>query len=669
MNSQLKKSVCPYDCPDTCGLVAEVKNNRVVKIGGDPAHPFTQGILCPKMIRYHDVVHSPARILQPLRRTGPKGSGQFTPVSWNEAIETITEQWASLIDSYGAESILPYSYAGTMGLVQRNCGEAFFHRLGASRLERTICSAAKGYGWSAVMGKTPAPDAAEAVDSDLIILWGTNALATNIHFYKLVQKAKKRGARVWVIETHETPTAKIADKLIIVRPGTDGALALGMMQVMEKKDLCDRDFIEEHVLGYEQFKAEILAQYSLERVSSLTGLAAGTIEELACTYAGARAPYISLGSGLSRYGNGAMTVRCIVCLPAVAGAWRKKGGGLFANTSTGGAFATGKITRADFGREDTRLINMNQLGHALNQITDPPVMGFYVYNSNPAIIAPDQNMVIKGLARKNLFTVVHERFMTDTALYADIILPATTSLEHSDIYRSYGHYFVQRAFPVIEPLGEAKSNWDVFAMLAKALGFTEEYFSYSAEEMIEQLIDQPTPWLAAVDREQLKAGRWVRLPVSPDYKLTYQTPSGKIEIYNERESEPLPGYLKPHGGEDEYWFMNAPSLYSLNGTFNELPELVKKKGVMLLFMNPRDALQNGFQDGQRVVAYNDRGQATFILKISLRAPEKVVFSEGILWTKDCPGQRSVNALTSQRLTDRAQGSTFYDTKVSVRAEN
>ncbi|MFZ5946241.1 MAG: molybdopterin-dependent oxidoreductase [Bacillota bacterium] len=665
MNREIKKSVCPFDCPDTCGLVVEVENGNAVKIKGDSEHPFTRGTLCPKMLNYEKTVYSPERILTPLIRTGPKGSNRFTEIPWDEAIEQIKTRWLDIIDKYGSEAILPYSYAGTMGIVQRNCGEAFFYRLGASRLDRTICSSAKGYGWASVMGGTPAPHPDEVLESDLIILWGTNAAATNIHFLQNVRRVKKKGAQVWLIETHETPTAAAADRVIIVKPGSDGALALGMMHILERDSLIDKEFIENYVLGYKELK-ENLRDYTPENVSKITGLAEKEIVELAHLYASARAPFISLGTGLSRYGNGAMTVRCITCLPAVIGAWQKRGGGLFANIATSGAFAGNIITREDFNRRATRLINMNQLGEALTKITDPPVMGFYVYHSNPAAVAPDQNMVIEGLKREDLFTVIHERFMTDTALYADIILPATTSLEHSDIYRSFGHYCLQRAFPVIKPLGKAKSNWDVFSLLAKALDFTEEYFCQTADELIEKLLDSPTPWLQQVNLDDLKSGKAVELPLPEDYKLKFKTPSGKIEILNPREDKSLPGYFPPHGDDAAYWFMNAPSIYSLNSTFNEQPELVCKKGEMNLFMNPVDAEKEGLSDGQQVKAYNKRGEVDFILKISNRAPQGVVFSEGIRWIKDCPGSRSVNALTSQRLTDRANGSTFYDTKVDVR---
>lgn len=662
----IKRSVCPYDCPDACGLLVEVVDGKAIKVSGDPEHPHTQGTLCSKMNHYEKTVHSSGRIVQPLLRTGPKGTGEFRPISWDEATEHIKTRWGKIIAEHGAESILPYSYAGTMGLVQRNIGEAFFHKLGASRLERTICSSAKGYGWSTVMGSTMAIHPNEVAESDLIILWGTNLLATNIHLMHQIREAKRRGALVWLIETYESSATQIADKVIMVRPGSDGALALGMMHVLVEKNLVDEEFIAEHVQGFELFAEKTLPEYSPEVVSQITGITAETIEEMAILYGRARAPFIALGSGLSRYGNGAMTVRAITCLPASVGAWAKPGGGLLASVGTGSAFAMDKITREDFMQESTRIVNMNQLGSVLQEMDQPPIMSLYVYHSNPAVIAPDQNAVLQGLLREDLFTVVHERFMTDTARYADLILPATSSLEHSDLYRSYGHYCIQQAFPVIPSVGEAKSNWDVFRLLAKAMGFEESFFQQTTEEIIEELLRVPTSWLKEIDMNKVREGRPVELPLPLDYKMKYKTPSGKIEIFNPREVETLPTYNDPHGDDAPFWFMNVPGLYSLNSSFNERSDLLEKREAMYLMMNPRDAAEKGLQDKQEVVAFNERGEVTFVLQITRKAPVGVVVAEGIFWIKNSLGDRSVNALTSQRLTDRAAASTFYDTKVDVR---
>ncbi|QDR78980.1 molybdopterin-dependent oxidoreductase [Sporomusa termitida] len=663
---EVVRSVCPYDCPDACGLLVLVKAGKVVKVQGDPDHTFTRGTLCPKMAHYERTVHSPQRLTTPLRRRGAKGSGSFAPVSWDEAIASITTKWQAIIEQHGPEAILPYSYAGTMGLVQRNAGHPFFYSLGASQLERTICSPAKGCGWSAVMGQTMALHTREIHASDLIILWGLHALATNLHIMHDIRIARKQGARVWLIDTYENPTARAADWLIVVRPGTDGALALGMLHVIARENLADQDFVNRYVQGYEELKATVLPEYTPAAVSRITGLAAADIEELARLYASARAPYIQLGSGLSRYSNGAMTVRAIVCLPAVVGAWAKPGGGLFAGTSTGAAFDTQGVTREDFIKKPARIINMNQLGQVLNETGKPPVMSLYVYHSNPAAIAPDQNQVLAGLAREDLFTVVHERFLTDTANYADIVLPATTSLEHSDIYRSYGHYGVQRARAVIPAVGQAKSNWEVFCLLAAAMGLQQSFFAQSADDLIDSMLARPTAWLAGTPLAALQAGFPVELPLPAGYKTEFKTPSGKIEILNTSQAEPLPRYTKPHGDKAGFWLINAPDPRLLNSSFNEREDLTRN-GKMRLKMNPADAGGQGLRDGQLVVAYNERGEVAFTLEVSSAVPAGVVVGEGVWWLQHVPGSRSVNALTSQRLTDQGRGSTFYDVKVNVRA--
>lgn len=668
MNAEWKRSVCPYDCPDACGLLVAVQEGRIAqKVKGDPDHPFTCGRLCAKMAHYEKTVHSPKRISRPLLRTGPKGTGQFRPVSWDEAIEHIAGRWRNLTDQYGAECILPFSYAGTMGLVQRNAGHPFFHRLGASRLDRTICAPAKDHGWKAVMGGTLGTDPKEAEYSDLIILWGIDAVATNIHFLPIVNRAKQRGAEVWVIDTYKTPTAKIADKVFLTKPGSDGALALGMMHVLTRDGLTDKQFIEKYVRGFAELKEQVLPGYSPESASDITGLPPSVIEAMARRYGQAKSPFIRLGSGLSRYGNGAMTVRTITCLPALTGAWAKKGGGLLGSTSSGAAFPITAITREDFMAKPARIINMNKLGEALTTRMEPPVMSLYVYHSNPAAVVPDQNAVLAGLGREDLFTVVHERFMTDTGLYADVVLPATTSLEHSDIYRSYGNYCYQRAYPAIAPAGEAKSNWEVFGLLARAMGFQEEIFQQTADEIIDQLLAESTPWLSAAGLEKLHSGQAVELPLPPDYKLDFRTPSGKIEIRNPEADEALPRYFKPHGDDAPYWLMTAPNTIMLNSSFNEREDLIDGQ-LMTLQMNPADAAGKNLREGQRVIAANQRGEATFILKVTDKVPAGVAVAQGVWQIGNAPGSRSVNALTSQRLTDQAAGSTFYDTKVDVRGE-
>ena len=396
---KIKRSVCPYDCPDACGLLVETVDGKAIKVTGDPDHPFTRGTLCPKMNRYQDTVHSPLRLTRPLLGTGEKGSGSFHPISWEEAIDLISNRWRTIIKQSGAEAILPYSYAGTMGLIQRNAGHPFFFRLGASRLDRTICSPAKEAGWKAVMGNTPAPHPDEVGESDLVILWGINAIATNIHFLHGVKIARKKGAIIWLIDTYQTLTSSVVDQTYIVRPGSDGALALGLMHLLVRDGLIDNHFLAAHVQGFEELKEKTLPDFPPEKVSGLTGLSSETIESMAKAYGRAKKPFIRLGSGLSRYGNGAMSTRTIVCLPALVGAYGKKGVGCLTSTNTGEAFAMKEILREDFIRGETRIVNMNRLGWALNEIQAPPIQSLYVYSSNPASVAPDQNKVLRGLSR------------------------------------------------------------------------------------------------------------------------------------------------------------------------------------------------------------------------------------------------------------------------------
>jgi anaerobic selenocysteine-containing dehydrogenase len=671
MALEMKRSVCPYDCPDTCGLLIGVEDGRAVTVAGDPEHPHSRGTLCPKMYHYQETVHSPRRLTTPLLADGPKGSGRFRPIAWPEAIERIRDRWQGIIQAHGGQAILPYSYAGTMGLIQRNAGHAFFHRLGASRLDRTICSPAKAAGWAATMGQTPAPHPDTVRASDLVILWGINALATSIHALQGVQAARKAGARVWLIDTYQTGTSDLADHTFRVRPGSDGALALGIMHILARDGMLDRGFLASHVQGFPELAGTVLPAYPPLRVAALTGLAVADLEQIAVGYGHAEAPFILLGNGLSRYGNGAMTIRTIACLPALVGAYDgRTGAGCFAGTSTGGAFALGQVTREDFLAGPVRMVNMNRLGAALLELDQPPVLSLYVYHSNPAAVAPDQNAVLKGLSRPDLFTVVHERFLTDTAAYADLVLPATSSLEHSDLYKSYGSYCIQRARAVVPAVGESRSNLAVFSLLAEAMGFTEPHFRMSADDHIDQLLAQPNVLREALDGEALEAGKAVQLPCLYGRPPRFATPSGRVEILNPREPSALPGYFPPHAEADglPLALMTAPSLYGLNSSFCERDALRARRKGMLLLMNPGDAAARNLADQSRVRAFNGRGEVCFILAVTPRVPAGVVVAEGVWWREFAPGSSTVNALTSQRLTDQGGGSTFYDNRVEVRAE-
>jgi anaerobic selenocysteine-containing dehydrogenase len=687
--TSLRRSACPHDCPDACGLLVEVDGDRVLGVRGDPDHPWSRGSLCPKVTGYHATVHAPSRLLTPLLRAGPKGAGAFRRATWDEAVSTIAGRWKSIVRERGAEAILPYSYAGTMGLVQRNAGHAFFHALGASRLDRTICSPAKDAGWKAVMGDTLAVDPEEAAESDLVVLWGIDAVATNVHFVARVKAARARGARILLVETYATSTARLADRVFLVRPGSDGALALGVMHLLEREGWVDRDFVAAHVQGFDELARDVLPEWTPARTAAATGLGPEEVVELAAALGRARAPFLRVGSALSRYGNGSMNVRTIVCIPAVLGAWARRGGGLLCGTSSSQAFDTAVVTREDLQTRPARLVNMNRLGHALTELDEPPVMSLYVYNSNPAAVAPDQNAVLSGLAREDLFTVVHERFPTDTVRFADVVLPATTSLEHVDLYRSYGQYAIQRARAAIPPVGEAKANWDVFRLLASAMGFEDPHFRLSADDLVDRLLGSPAPLREGLDRAALEEERAVMLQLPRDAKERFRTPSGKIEILNPRLAHPLPRVLPTHvelasrdarpsgtgalpteasrRGPSPLRLMTAPSLYGLNSSFlQEREDLRKKAGAMALRMSPADATARALRHGDLVEAWNDRGEVVFTLEVTESVPEGVVVAPGVRRLEEARGARTVNALTSQRLTDEGAGSTFYDNAVDVR---
>jgi anaerobic selenocysteine-containing dehydrogenase len=666
------RSVCPFDCPDACGLIVEVGRSeaggRVLKVRGDADHPYSQGSLCPKMTGYDRTVHSPDRLTHPLIRTGARGAGQFRPASWDEALAMVTARWKDVIAADGAEAILPYSYAGSMGLVQRNAGMALFHRMGASQLARTICTPAQDAGWEAVMGTTPGPSPEVARDSDLVVLWGINAVATNLHFVQRAKQARRGGAQVVLIDTYENDSAAVADEVVLVRPASDGALALAIIHVLARDGLADEGFLAREAVGWAELRGRVLAEYAPAAVSDRVGLAPAAIEALAHALGRARAPFIRIGGGLTRYGNGAMTVRSIVALAAVLGVYDRPGGGCLHSTGSAYAFDLSPVLGKDLLARPTRTINMNQLGRALAELRDPPVRAMYVWCANPAAVAPDQNAVLRGLTRDDLFLVVHDRFLTDTARCADVVLPATTSLEHADLYRAYGHYAVQRVRPAIPPLGEARPNWDVFCALAAGMGYADPIFQMTTDEVIDRLVERIDPaWLGERARAQLATGSAVLL--TPPAGPRWRTPSGKIELVNPQQPEPVPCDLPSHedGGALPLRLVTAPALHTLNSSFQERPELRARAGGMVLQLGPSEATARGLVDGQRVIAANERGEATFVLRVSGGVPPGIAVAEGVFWLAHAPGQRNVNALTSQRLTDQRDGSTFYDNRIDVRA--
>lgn len=660
------KSVCPYDCPDACGLIVSVGNNKVISVRGDRTHAFTRGTLCPKMAHYEKVIHSPLRLKSPMKRVGKKGIGedQYTRISWDEALDAIVNNFKETIDTYGSESILRYSYAGTMGVIQSPAADYFFRRIGATDQDRGICSPAKQAGFRSVYGDTLAIKPQEAQHSDLIVLWGINATATDVHILHDVNIAKKKGARVWIIDTHKTYTFSQAHEHIIVKPGSDGALALGMLHIIHRDGLADTDFIKEHVQGYDELVKEVLLNFTPEKASDICGVSVNRMTEFAHAYAKSKAPFIRLGSGLSRYGNGAMTCRAINALPAVVGAWQHLGGGLLSSASGNKFVGKEVMQQAHVHAPAKRLMPMIKLGEMLTNPEEVGVHSLYVFSSNPAITAPNQNVVRKGLMRNDLFTIVHERFFTDTCKYADIILPATTSVEHDDIYNSYGHYTIGTGYKLIDPVGESRSNWQVIAELAKRMGLEDAFFNLSERELIEQIVHTSSR-ISKSDQELILNGEPVEMTVPESYKMDFKTPSGKIELYNPQDVEPLIRYMPPYGDNAPFWLINGNDIRILDSSFCELdfndPELMK------LRIHPEDAKMYNINDGAEVEIYNDRGSVKIKAYYDDEVQRGTLVTLGVWWQSQSSDPHvAINALTAARPTDQGWGSTFYDVQVHIR---
>lgn len=660
------KSVCPYDCPDACGLIVSVDNNKVISVRGDRAHAFTRGTLCPKMAHYEKVIHSPLRLKSPMKRVGKKGIGkdQYTRISWDEALDAIVNNFKETIDTYGSESILRYSYAGTMGVIQSPAADYFFRCIGATDQDRGICSPAKQAGFRSVYGETLGIKPQEAQHSDCIVLWGINATATDVHILHDVNIAKKNGARVWIIDTHKTYTFSQAHEHIYVKPGSDGALALGMLHIIHRDGLADTDFIKEHVQGYDELVKEVLLNFTPEKASDICGVSVERMTEFAHAYATSKAPFIRLGSGLSRYGNGAMTCRAINALPAVVGAWQYLGGGLLSSASGSKFIGKDVMQQAHVHAPAKRLMPMIKLGEMLTNPEGVGVHSLYVFSSNPAITAPNQNVVRKGLMRNDLFTIVHERFFTDTCKYADIILPATTSVEHDDIYNSYGHYTIGTGYKLIDPVGESRSNWQVIAELAKRMGLEDAFFNLSERELIEQIVHTSSR-ISKRDQELILNGEPVEMTVPENYKMDFKTPSGKIELYNPQDVEPLIRYMPPYGDNGPFWLIIGNDIRILDSSFCELdfndPELMK------LRIHPEDAKMYNINDGAEVEIYNDRGSVKIKAYYDDEVQRGTLVTLGVWWQSQSSDPHvAINALTAARPTDQGWGSTFYDVQVHIR---
>jgi anaerobic selenocysteine-containing dehydrogenase len=675
------RSVCPHDCPSACALLIDARDGRLAAVTGDPDHPFTRGIICGKVRAYAERIDSPLRVLRPLRRTGRKGAGQFTPVTWDDAIAEIAARWRGIIESDGAEAILPFSYAGTMGQIQYYAGHPLFHALGASRLERTICVATAYAGWRATVGAVTGNDSEQMVGADLVVLWGINAAYTSVNVMTLVSRARARGAYVVAIDPYRTPTAAQADEHLQVRPGTDAALALAVMHVLVQEGCIDPRYIARATVGYDRLAAEVKG-WPPERVAAITGVPAERITAFARRYGAGPRTFVRIGIGLSRHDNGGMTCRTLACLPALTGAYADPHGG--ALLSSGGAFG---LDLSVFERPDLlprpapRAINMIQLGRALTDpALRPAVRALYVYNANPAAVCPDQIRVLRGLAREDLFTVVHEQVLTDTACWADLVLPATMSMEHEDLYRSYGHFHLQLAGPVLRPPGEAQPNWEVFGRLARALEVAESHYGRSPVDLIRDALARGDASVRGITYERLREEGSVRLSLPRPY-LPFAdgapTPSGKVELYSAALAAqglpPLPTYVPLREGPESADLVGRyplqcivpPNRFFLNSSFSQSERLRARQGTPTVLLSPQDAVARDIQDGDVVRVASARGQARFTARVNDAARPGVVVIEGIWWHRFHPGGRNVNVLTSDRVTDMGGGPALHSNLVQV----
>lgn len=665
------KSVCSLDCPDQCGLLIHKKDGKIVKMQGDPDHPVTAGNICNKVRNMTERIYDEKRLTTPLKRTGAKGQAIFEPISWEEAIDTITSRWKQLIDAEGAESILPYSFYGNMGkLTAEGMDRRFFYRMGSSQLERTICSKAGSEGYKYTMGISAGIDPEETIHTKLFIFWGINAVSTNMHQITIAQKARKQGAKIVVIDVHKNQTGRLADWFIPIKPGTDSALALGIMHILFKENLHDEAFLSEYTVGYEEL-CEHVKQYDPEKVSTITGVSTEDIYRLAKMYGETSPSFIRIGNGPQHHDNGGMIVRTIACLPAITGQWQHTGGGAIKHNSGILEYNTNALQRPDLLKGRTpRSFNMNQLGRVLLE-TDPPIRSLFIYGTNPAVVAPEANKVRQGLLREDLFTVVHDLFLTETAAYADIVLPATSAFENTDFYTSYWHHYIQLQQPVIERYGESKSNTEVFRLLAEAMGFTDQELKDSDEELIRQALDHPdNPHLAEIDYDALakhsfmKAKREKRL-----FPGELPTPSGKIELYSEQMKQDgfpaLPTYT-PLVTDNEHPFMYVPGPNHnfLNSTFSNNEKHIKLEKTPKLFINTKDAKEHGIVDGAPVRIWNSRGECQLTAAVGEQVLPGVVVSQG-LWADEQGKKQLVNALTPDRLSDMGGGATFFSGRVQI----
>jgi anaerobic selenocysteine-containing dehydrogenase len=719
MTKQVVHAACPHDCPDACGVLITVEGGRATKIQGDPGHPVTRGFLCAKVAKYLDRVYSPDRVLYPMRRiaakgfaVGPTNAGEgaratqaWQRISWDEALDEIASRFRAIISEFGSEAILPYSYGGTLGALNGgSMDRRFFNRLGASELERTICSSAGEAGLESVMGVKLGTEPEQFIHSRYIIAWASNIHGNNVHLWPFIVEARRRGAKLVVIDPYRTRTAACADWYLPINPGTDAALALAMMHVIIGEGLHNAEYVAKHTLGFDQLCEKVKA-YPPERAAQWTGIAAEDIRKLAREYATVRPSVIRVNYGVQRSEGGGTAMRAIAMLPCIIGSLKEAGGGIHLSTSGAFDLNKGALRRPDLKPDGLdrapRVVNMVRLGEALNALDDPPVKALFVYNSNPAAVCPNHNEVVRGLKRTDLFTVVHEQFFTDTTDYANIVLPATTFFEHKDLQAAYGHYYLQLSEQAIDPLGECRANVEVFRALAERMGFEEACFGESIDEMIDGALASKNPWLAGISRERLAQERQVRLnfggqwsvasgqseatqngcssdarePFLPFAHGNFRTPSGKAELYSEAMKalglDPVAEFKPPeesrHGKQGavlplELLARKADNF--MNSTFANQPSVEQMEETNLLEMHSTDARARGIADGETVRVYNRRGEIFLKARVD-GAVQPGVVSAKLNWAKLGPGFRNINVLTSEKLSDLGNSATFYSVLVEV----
>jgi len=684
--SDVIRAVCPHDCPDTCLMLVTVEDGRATRIAGDPDHPFTQGFLCTKVSKYLERTYHADRLAFPQIRVGKKGEGHFRRATWDEATALIAERLHAIVASPdGPQAILPYSYAGTMGLVQTEAmASRLFRRIGASFLDRTICSTAGAEALNLTYGTRMGTDPETISQAKLILLWGTNTLTSNPHLWPFVRQARANGAPIICIDPLRTRTAAASDEHIAIRPGTDAALALGMMHVLFRDGLEDRQYLDEMTLGWEKLRDRVLNDYAPEKVAAICRLPVETVERLGTLYGRTRPTFIRLNYGLQRHAGGGSAVRAISLLPAVTGAWNDVGGGCQLSSSGTFSMNTAAMERTDLGNKAARTINMSALGDALNNLSDPPVKALVVYNSNPGAVAPEREAVLRGLCREDLFTVVLEHFQTDTADYADVLLPATTQLEHYDLHKSYGHLYAMYNKPSIAPLGEALPNSEIFRRIAAAMTLDFPELRESDDDLMRAALTGTGETMKGVTLEALKERGSVRLNV-PSPHLPFArgtvlpTPSGRIEIESQQIAalglDPLPLFVPPRESEERdpelaqrfpLALITPPAHTFLNSTFVNVTSLRRSAGKPTLEIHADDAHARSIADGARVKIFNDRGTFTAEAVVTDRVRPGVVCAPSVWWGKLSSDGANANQTTSQALTDIGRGATFYDNLVDVR---